>query len=369
MTLHSLSPSREQSSSATRQWPNEYRRHGSQRKDIAQFLSSLTAVFALLWVAAHLLQQWPHRPLAAWLPLLLVSGVGYLQHTPRGRLRVVSYLRLCSLLLSVALVQVALALALLWALHVIGVFPSLGSSWRYAMLTPYVVAGIAFCRISPSLLRSDPRRFVLNLLYDRPSVALCYLYSQLLHWPLNSLFTPITPQLLLGSLPFAADVRSLSQAGVTGVVNMCDEYEGPVEQYHTYGIAQCRCPTVDMTPPTVQDLERAVRFIQQQLSAVTPGAASGQRGPRVFVHCKTGMSRSAAAVLCYLVASSHLSAKEAIHLMKAARPDVSTSVSDYTPVQHYIRSLRGAGHNEESTKQMHGKRSSWRHLVTKIFQL
>ena len=334
-----------------------------------QFLSTLTAVSAILWCAARLLQRWPHQPLAAWLPLLLVSAVGYLAHTRGGERHLLSYLRLCSLLLTVSLFQVTVVLTLLWALRVVGVFPSSWSSfWPYAVLTPYVVAGVAFCRISPALLRSDPRRLVLNLMYDAPSLALCYVYSQLLHWPLNRLYTAITPQLLLGSLPFAADVRALSEAGVTAVVNMCDEYSGPVQQYRQYGIAQCHCPTVDMTPPTMPDLQKAVAFIQKQLTVAVP-PASGQRSSRVFVHCKTGMSRSAAAVVCYLVTTRDISAKDAVALMKAVRPDVSTSASDYTPVQHYVRSLSGAAHYEEASKQNDGKKLSWRRLFTDTFKM
>ena len=366
MTHKANSSSSRSHSAVVKARPNEYRRHGSRAKDIVQFLLTLFADFALLLYSASLLHRWPHQPLAAWLPLLLVSAIAYVSYFRPSQLRLSSYLRLCSLLLAVSAYQVALVCGLLWTLHLLGAFPSFWSAWRYAMLTPYLVAGIAFCRISPSLLRADPRRYVFNLMYDLPSIGVYYLYSQLLHWPLNSLFSEITPQLLLGSLPFAADVRTLSEAGVTAVVNMCDEYEGPVEQYRQYGIEQCRCPTVDMTPPTWNDLEKAVHFIQQKL-AVT--ASSSHRSPRVFVHCKTGMSRSAAVVLCYLVITEGMTSKEAIRFMKKVRPDVSTTAKDYTPVVHYLRSLAGDGVHPVPDKQYESRLETWRKYIKEMFKL
>ena len=120
------------------------------------------------------------------------------------------------------------------------------------------------------------------------------------------------------------------------MVNVCDEYSGPVEQYTRHNIKQCRCPTVDMTAPALDDLIKAVEFITQQLAVCS---CPSQYPPRVFVHCKNGMSRSAAVVLCYLASTGTMSPIAALHTIKRVRPEVSTSLFDYPSVKRYMQTF------------------------------
>jgi atypical dual specificity phosphatase len=176
-------------------------------------------------------------------------------------------------------------------------------------------------------LRS-PRAYLVHFLYDPPALAVCYFYSAIMHDPINSLFTHITPNLLLGSLPFPHDVPTLHAAGVTAVVNMCREYPGPVGQYAAVGIEQCWLPTVDMGAPRLEDLERAVAFISQHLQ-------SGG-GSKVLIHCKCGMSRSASVVVSYLVFAERMTSTTALQLVKQKRPEVSTDILEYPAVKKFI---------------------------------
>ena len=157
---------------------------------------------------------------------------------------------------------------------------------------------------------------------------MCYFYSAVMQDPINSLFTHITPNLLLGSLPFPHDVPALHAANVTAVVNMCREYPGPVSQYSAYGIEQCWLPTVDMGAPRLEDLERAVAFISQHLQ-------SGG-GSSVLIHCKCGMSRSASVVICYLISAERMTSATALQLVKQKRPEVSTDLLEYPAVKKFI---------------------------------
>eukprot|EP00584_Thalassiosira_punctigera_P021834 CAMPEP_0172574882 /NCGR_PEP_ID=MMETSP1067-20121228/136925_1 /TAXON_ID=265564 ORGANISM="Thalassiosira punctigera, Strain Tpunct2005C2" /NCGR_SAMPLE_ID=MMETSP1067 /ASSEMBLY_ACC=CAM_ASM_000444 /LENGTH=213 /DNA_ID=CAMNT_0013367517 /DNA_START=495 /DNA_END=1136 /DNA_ORIENTATION=+ len=72
---------------------------------------------------------------------------------------------------------------------------------------------------------------------------------------------------------------------------MCDEYRGPVSSYERLGIEHLRLPTVDHFEPSVDDLKKAVSFISRHES----------RGGRVYVHCRAGHGRSAAAVYAWLL--------------------------------------------------------------------
>ena len=72
---------------------------------------------------------------------------------------------------------------------------------------------------------------------------------------------------------------------------MCEEYRGPTKQYKQLGIQELHLPTPDHFEPSVHDLQRAVQFIQHHQ----------QHGDGVYVHCRAGHGRSAAAVFCYLL--------------------------------------------------------------------
>jgi atypical dual specificity phosphatase len=79
---------------------------------------------------------------------------------------------------------------------------------------------------------------------------------------------------------------------VRGVVNFCEEYQGPVAAYRRLGIQQLRLPTADHFEPSLADLQTCVRFIRRHQA----------QGQRVYVHCRAGHGRSAAGVLAWLLA-------------------------------------------------------------------
>jgi len=83
------------------------------------------------------------------------------------------------------------------------------------------------------------------------------------------------------------------------VVNLCDEYRGPLAKYQTLGIRQLWLPTVDHFPPSADDLERAVDFIRRYSCSADSGAEKNKG--RVYVHCRAGHGRSAAAVFAWLI--------------------------------------------------------------------
>ena len=352
------------------------------------FLRSLVILFSLFFFAAALLHWRPSQPWLGWLPMYAIAGVSYLSYFPRSQLRLRSYLRLASLLTAVGAHQTVVVLLLWGAAHLLLGVPSM-AQWRYALLMPYIFAFCVFGRLSPGLTRGDPRRWLVHGLYDPPALFVCWVYSQVLRAPLNRLFTPITDSLFLGSLPFSGDVQTLAAAGVTGVVNMCEEYSGPLEQYTEFGIQQCYCPTVDMTAPTLADLSRAVVFISRHLhpetapdAAASPsssspsssssssspssssssspspsggGGGAGGRKPRVLIHCKCGMSRSACVVLCYLASTGTMTPIEALRLIKRTRPEVSTDLFDYPSVQAYMQALPHVSEERLEKDKVHEK--------------
>lgn len=106
--------------------------------------------------------------------------------------------------------------------------------------------------------------------------------------------TVVDNAVVIGGAPFGFldyPAKLKKQFDVRGVVNMCDEYQGPISSYKKLGIEHLRLPTVDHFEPSVEDLKRAVSFIQKHEA----------QGGRVYVHCRAGHGRSAAAVYAWLL--------------------------------------------------------------------
>lgn len=131
----------------------------------------------------------------------------------------------------------------------------------------------------------------------------------------------------MGGRPLAMHVPALTEHGVHSVVNMTCEYAGPQKTFAASGIVQLRLPTLDFTEPSVEDLIKGIRFIQERLVA--------EDGGRVYVHCKAGRARAACMVLCTLIAMEGMEGKEAFQAMKDKRPVVEKILLTYSSVQAF----------------------------------
>jgi atypical dual specificity phosphatase len=121
---------------------------------------------------------------------------------------------------------------------------------------------------------------------------------------------------VLGAVPLGNDPVRLKELGITGVVNMCEEYPGPVAQYQRLGIEQLWLPTTDFQHPTADMVEQGANFIEQHK----------RQGGQVYVHCKAGRARSATIVLWWLVKYGGMSPQAAQHHLLAIRKHVNPRV-------------------------------------------
>ena len=136
---------------------------------------------------------------------------------------------------------------------------------------------------------------------------------------------PIDEFVVLGAFPFASDVPKLAEAGIKGVVNTCEEYAGPFAQYERHGIEQFRMPTIDFTHPKLDDVSRAVDFMDTQI----------EQGHKVYVHCKAGRGRSATVAICWLMKNKGMSAAEAQAFLLTKRPHVNPRLPERPVVQEF----------------------------------
>ena len=146
------------------------------------------------------------------------------------------------------------------------------------------------------------------------------------HW-----YDRVDDRVLLGALPFASDVERLRAQGVAAVVNTCVEYAGPIAAYEQHGIVQLHVPTLDFTPPSLEDVESALAFMREFVA----------RGDDVYVHCKAGRGRSATIVMCWLMVERGMSPAEAQRHLVAKRPHVNRGLEHRAVVQDLWRRLSG----------------------------
>lgn len=123
----------------------------------------------------------------------------------------------------------------------------------------------------------------------------------------------VDDHVVLGALPFGRDVGSLHELGVRGVVNTCKEYAGPILAYQQRGIEHLRVPTIDFTPPTLQQVDEGLTLMRRMATD----------GHSTYVHCKAGRGRSATIVMCWLIEQHSLSPREAQERLEEIRPHVN----------------------------------------------
>lgn len=153
------------------------------------------------------------------------------------------------------------------------------------------------------------------------------------HW-----WDRIDSHVVLGAFPFARDVPALAEEGVAAVVNTCEEYAGPTEQYRKYQIEQMRMPTIDFTHPSYEDVCRAVEFIERQID----------NGKTVYIHCKAGRGRSATVAICWLMKAKQISAEEAQAWLTEKRPHVNQHLTSRPVVQRFEQEfVEGTGDSHQ----------------------
>jgi len=172
---------------------------------------------------------------------------------------------------------------------------------------------------------------MLRRLYARtvfyPTLAWNYSLARLFR--VRNWWDRVDTNVIVGAYPFARDVAALHEAGVRAVVNTCEEYAGPVAEYEQYGIEQLRIPTTDFTHPRLEDVTRAVEFVQQHVEA----------GETVYIHCKAGRARSATVALCWLMKYRGLSMEQAQAKLLESRPHVNRRLTERPVVQQFATTV------------------------------
>lgn len=119
----------------------------------------------------------------------------------------------------------------------------------------------------------------------------------------------VIPGVLIGRKLSDAEADEAIRSGVTAVLDLTSEFSEAKPFLH---LRYLNMPILDLTAPTQAQMQTMASFI----------AKNSQDG-KVYVHCKIGYSRSAAAVGAYLLSSGNADdAKSAISILRRARPSI-----------------------------------------------
>ena len=123
-------------------------------------------------------------------------------------------------------------------------------------------------------------------------------------------FSRVTPELYVGPQFKLGGKRRLERAGIQYCVNMRVEFD---DAEHGLDLANyCHLPTVDNTPPTMEDMDKGVAFITHAVD----------NGGKVYIHCSAGVGRAPTMAVAYLLSKGH-TLDEAVSMIRRVRPFIN----------------------------------------------
>jgi len=205
--------------------------------------------------------------------------------------------------------------------------------WGVLLLWPAIALGIvaiAYFRAGPIVFRKTEgrlplsARFVLAPCLVGQYLSLLYYRRQCRSWD------KVTPEIWIGGKLGSRAAKKALCSGVVSVLDLSAEFS---EAKPFRKINYRNIPVLDLTAPT-----------QAQLVEMSKLIGNYSRNGPVYVHCKIGYSRSAAAVAAYLVMSGEVdTAKEAFSMIRCVRPsivirpEVLLALSEF---EHQVRASR-----------------------------
>ncbi len=139
----------------------------------------------------------------------------------------------------------------------------------------------------------------------------------------------IVPGLYVGGQHYRHGVGRMARLGIGATLSLRGETDDAA-----LGVALERhlwLPTTDNTPPTVEQLHRAVGFVSQAL----------EDGQGIYIHCKSGVGRAPATAAAYLV-STGLSPAEAWALIRRARPFIRPKAVQLRQIEWFYEGQRAS---------------------------
>lgn len=172
-----------------------------------------------------------------------------------------------------------------------------------------IIVATAYFGLGPGLYRKTngrlplSTRFALGPCLFGQYISLCYYRRQCQPW------NEVVPGVWIGRKLDYAEAAEAIRKGVTAVLDVTAEFN---EARPFLNVKYLNLPLLDLTSPTQEQLKQMAEFINEHS---TKGI--------VYVHCKIGYSRSAAAIGAYLLAQAKAAnVKDVVHKLRSARPSI-----------------------------------------------
>ncbi len=210
--------------------------------------------------------------------------------------------------------------------------------WGVLLLWPTIALGIvamAYFGAGPVIFHKTKgklpwsTRFVLAPCLLGQYFSLLYYRSRCRSWD------EVTPRIWIGGKLGSRLAKKALRSGVTAVLDLSAEF---AEAKPFRKINYRNIPVLDLTAPTQAQLAEMAEFI-----------GNHSRNGAVYVHCKIGYSRSAAAVAAYLIMSGTANtAKEAFAIIRRVRPSVVIRPEVIAAVSEFEFRLRSSPDGTDS---------------------
>jgi hypothetical protein len=182
--------------------------------------------------------------------------------------------------------------------------------WGAFLIWPGVSIGLtaaAYFGLGPGIYRKREGRLPWTTRWALGAVLLGQEISRRYYRRQCEAWSELTPRVWIGGVASHREACDAIGKGVTAVLDLTAEF---CERVPFRSVTYRNIPVIDLTAPTPDQLEQMATFI----------GAESERGI-VFVHCKIGYSRTAAAAAAYLLRTKQAgSVAEAIAWLRRVRP-------------------------------------------------
>ena len=136
----------------------------------------------------------------------------------------------------------------------------------------------------------------------------------------------VTPEVWIGRTLNHGEAAAAARLGVTAVLDLTAEFS---EAKPFRALIYRNIPILDLTAPSIDQLREMAAFIDDE-----------SRQGVVYIHCKIGYSRTAAAAAAYLLQTGKVnSVAEAIALLRQVRPAIVVRPEVVSALSEFARHL------------------------------